>query len=104
MADGGGVDGGRGGGVWFARGALLPAVSHWLDVGQRPQPADAIMLLTGNAETRAFAAAALYKGGWAPRILVSTVAAAPQRDQIALLPEHEVNLASYRLAACRERT
>ncbi len=79
-------------GLWFARGALLPAVAHWLDVGQRPQPADAIMLLTGGAETRAFAAAALCKCGWAPRILVSTVAAAPQPEETAMLPEHEVNV------------
>ena len=34
----------------------------------------------------------LYKGDWAPRILVSTVAAAPQAEQTTMLPEHEVNL------------
>ena len=85
-------------GLWLARGALLPAVAHWLDVGQRPQPADAIMLLTGEAETRAFAAAALYKAGWAPRIFVSTVARHPQAEQTAMLREHEVNLRV--LSAC----
>ena len=85
-------------GLWLARGTLLPAVAHWLDVGQRPQPADAIMLLTGEAETRAFAAAALYKAGWAPRIFVSTVARHPEAEQTAMLREHEVNLRV--LSAC----
>ena len=51
-------------GLYLARAAILPAVASWLDVGEPPQPADAIMLLNGDAETRAFAAAALWKAGW----------------------------------------
>ena len=51
-------------GLYLARAVILPAVASWLDVGEPPQPADAIMLLTGDAETRPFAAAALWKAGW----------------------------------------
>ena len=42
--------------------------------------------------TRAFAAAALWKAGWAPRILVTTVAPDPHGQQTAVPPEHEINL------------
>jgi uncharacterized SAM-binding protein YcdF (DUF218 family) len=83
--------------LYLARGTLLPAAAAWLDVGRPPQSADAIMLLTGDAETRAFAAAALYKAGWAPRIVLSTVANRPPPqdplDEQSKLPrEHEINL------------
>ena len=39
-------------GLYLARAAILPAVASWLDVGEPPQRADAIMLLTGDAEKR----------------------------------------------------
>ena len=79
-------------GLYLGRGAVLPRVAGWLDVGTPPEHADAIMLLTGEAETRAFAAAALWKAGWAPRILVSTVARDPQHERTSVPPEHEINL------------
>lgn len=72
-------------------GAVLPWVARWLDVGA-PQGADAIMLLTGDAETRPFAAAALWKAGWAPRILISTVARDPQHERTSIPADDELNL------------
>ena len=54
---------------WFARGAILPAAGRWLNVGGLPERADFVMLLTGDENTRPFAAAALVKTGWAPRLL-----------------------------------
>ncbi len=80
------------GGLYLGRGAVLPRLAGWLDVGQPPAQADAIMLLNGEAETRAFAAAALWKAGWAPRILLSTVGADPQRENTTVPTEHEINL------------
>ena len=50
---------------------------RWLDVGGPPQKADAVVLLNGSLDTRPFVAAALVHGGWAPKILLNTVAAHP---------------------------
>jgi uncharacterized SAM-binding protein YcdF (DUF218 family) len=77
-------------GLYLTRAAVLPAVASWLDVGQPPQRADAIMLLTGDVETRPFAAAVLWKAGWAPRVLVTMVASRPEKEFVP--PEHELNL------------
>jgi uncharacterized SAM-binding protein YcdF (DUF218 family) len=79
-------------GLYLRRGAVLAWVAHWLEVGGPPERAEVILLLNGEAETRAFAAAALWKAGWAPRILVSTVAHDPQHEQTGVPPEHELNL------------
>jgi uncharacterized SAM-binding protein YcdF (DUF218 family) len=85
-------------GLYLGRAALLPRLASWLDVGRPPKPADVIMLLNGEAETRAMAAAALWKAGWAPRILLTTVADDPQRGRSTVPLEHEINLRV--LAAC----
>ena len=85
-------------GLYLGRAVELPRLASWLDVGRPPKPADAIMLLNGEAETRAIAAAALWKAGWAPRILLTTVADDPQRGQTTVPLEHEINLRV--LAAC----
>ncbi len=68
------------------RGSLAGSTSA------RPRGADAIMLLTGDAETRPFAAAALWKAGWAPRILISTVARDPQHERTSIPADDELNL------------
>jgi uncharacterized SAM-binding protein YcdF (DUF218 family) len=79
-------------GLYLGRSAWLPRVGSWLDVGRPPEHADAIVLLTGEAETRAFAAAALWKAGWAPRILVTAVAVDPHSRHAPVPPEHKINL------------
>lgn len=58
-------------GAWLARAPLLRAAGGWLDVGETPRPADLVMLLPGDPNTRAFAAAALVKTGYAPRAVTS---------------------------------
>jgi uncharacterized SAM-binding protein YcdF (DUF218 family) len=78
-------------GCFLARGKLLPSLASWLDVGGPPQTADDIVLLTGDADTRAFVAASLYKAGWAPRVLLSTVAAGYSQERRSILAEHEIN-------------
>ena len=55
----------------------LPLLAHWLDVGGPPQKADAVVLLNGSYDTRPLVAAALVHGGWAPKVVLSTVADHP---------------------------
>ncbi|MFA5912550.1 MAG: YdcF family protein [Burkholderiales bacterium] len=63
--------------------AGLYYVADWLSAGDRPQKADAILVL-GGGYARPFEAADLYREGYAPRIYVS----APFReDQYRLLDE-----------------
>ena len=44
-------------------GWWLPAAGRWLDVGEAPRPADYCLVLSGDFESRPFAAAALYSKG-----------------------------------------
>ncbi len=58
--------------AWAARFSILAAMGRWLDVAQRPRPAEYVMVLTGDGDTRPFAAAALIKAGlgdrpWSPK-------------------------------------
>jgi uncharacterized SAM-binding protein YcdF (DUF218 family) len=77
-------------GCHAARGVILPALGTWLDVGERPRPADFLMVLTGDENSRPFAAAALMHAGYARKTLIAeaeTSAAAkdgiiPPADQI----------------------
>jgi uncharacterized SAM-binding protein YcdF (DUF218 family) len=50
---------------------VLPVAFEWLDVGEEPQPADAVFVLLGNADVRPFVAAAIYRAGLVPRVLVA---------------------------------
>ncbi len=59
-----------GGGALTTRDSLLPALARWWIVDERPEPADAIMVLGGNIGVRGVAAARLFKSGIAPRILI----------------------------------
>lgn len=70
----------------------LPWVARWLDVGSPPQKADAVVMLTGGLNTRPFVAAALVHGGWAPKILLNTVAAHPSEISGAIPPFFEIYL------------
>ena len=58
-----------------AAAALAYAVSragYWLEApGQAPAPADAIIILGGNDGDRALRALALYRDGYAPRIVLT---------------------------------
>ena len=72
--------------------ALLSVAGRWLDVGGKPQRADAVVLLNGSYNTRPFVAAALVRGGWAPKVLLSTVALHALEADGALPPSHEIAL------------
>jgi uncharacterized SAM-binding protein YcdF (DUF218 family) len=61
-------------GIYLARGQLLPLAARWLDVGERPRPADYAMVLGGGVNSRPFLGAALYRAGIVHKILVSHTA------------------------------
>jgi uncharacterized SAM-binding protein YcdF (DUF218 family) len=50
---------------------VLRSVGTWLRVEERLEPADAIVILAGGTPRREATAAALWKEGWAPRIIIS---------------------------------
>ncbi len=68
----------------------LPLLARWLDVGGPPRKADAAVLLGGGLNTRPFVAAALVRGGWAPKILLNTFAAHPNELDGTLPSSFEV--------------
>jgi len=55
----------------LAHRPLLRAAGQALVVDDRPERADAIVVVAGSTPSREAAAAALFRAGWAPRILVS---------------------------------
>jgi uncharacterized SAM-binding protein YcdF (DUF218 family) len=62
---------------WTARGWIMTTIGEWLDVGVSPQRADYAMILTGDENTRPFAAAALVRAGWVRQALASRVKPLP---------------------------
>lgn len=86
--------------VWFAlalsavalylgRDWLLPQVSGFLDVSERPHAVDYVMVLGGGDETRPFVAAALYGASLAKGVIVPSVERAPEVED-GLYPPEEV--------------
>jgi uncharacterized SAM-binding protein YcdF (DUF218 family) len=78
--------------VFAMRPQTLPLLARWLDVGGPPQKADVVVLLNGSLNTRPFVAAALVHGGWAPKILLNTVAPHPSQVSGVVPPFCEMNL------------
>jgi uncharacterized SAM-binding protein YcdF (DUF218 family) len=70
---------------------LLLAMAQWLDVGVRPQQADYVMVLNGGEGSRPFAAAALFKAGLAPHVLVAKTYITPKAADGLVPPYHELN-------------
>lgn len=66
----------------FRSPILRSAASLWI-INDPLQHADAIVLLGGGLETRPFAAARLYRDGYAPRILITCPKASPT-DEMGL--------------------
>jgi uncharacterized SAM-binding protein YcdF (DUF218 family) len=50
--------------LYFTSGWWLPAAGRWLDVGETPRQSDYCLILSGDYESRPFAAAALYRRGF----------------------------------------
>jgi uncharacterized SAM-binding protein YcdF (DUF218 family) len=77
-------------GLYAARSRLLPPLGRWLDVGYPPRPADYVIVLCGEENTRPFVAAALVKVGLAQKVLVAHVKASPDVEDGILPPAHEI--------------
>jgi uncharacterized SAM-binding protein YcdF (DUF218 family) len=60
--------------AWMARAAILRDVAELWVVSDPLDRADAIVVLGGRIDLRPFAAADLYRRGFAPRVLISNVA------------------------------
>jgi len=70
---------------------LLTFAGHWLDVGEPlVTPVDGVMVLGGEANTRPFLAAAIYRAGFARSVLVPEGIAPPAESEDALPAEHQV--------------
>jgi uncharacterized SAM-binding protein YcdF (DUF218 family) len=52
-------------------GAVLRSMGAWLRVEDRLEHADAIVVLAGGTPRREATAAALWREGWAPRVIIS---------------------------------
>jgi uncharacterized SAM-binding protein YcdF (DUF218 family) len=55
---------------WMLRAPILTGIARLLTVHDRLEKADAIFVFGGDPDVRPFAAARLYREGWAPRVLV----------------------------------
>lgn len=76
--------------LYFTRTWTLPLAAAWLDVGQRPQPAEYVVVLGGDVNSRPLVAAALVRAGLARVVLVSDVAHLPDAPPRLFPPEEEL--------------
>ena len=77
--------------LYLLRVPILSGLAHWLNVDAQPVHADAIFLLNGEENTRPLHAAALWRDGYAPRIVV---AHANEGPAIGLVRENVTDLAT----------
>jgi|HubBroStandDraft_6_1064221.scaffolds.fasta_scaffold353445_2 uncharacterized SAM-binding protein YcdF (DUF218 family) len=77
---------------WQEREPVLQRIGSWWVVSDELAPADAIVVLGGEVNVRPFAAAELYRGGYASKILVSNVKFG-RGERLDFLPSHtQLNL------------
>jgi len=72
-------------GVWLQRAALLQGAAELWTVSDTVTRSDAVVVLGGGADMRAFVAAELYKTGLVTRVLVSQVAT-NRSDRLLAIP------------------
>jgi uncharacterized SAM-binding protein YcdF (DUF218 family) len=75
--------------VWHR--AVLTSMAAWLDVGEKPQRCDLVLLLNGDYNTRPFVAAALVKGRWAPRVAFAKCKRSPAEIDGSIPLNEEMN-------------
>jgi uncharacterized SAM-binding protein YcdF (DUF218 family) len=76
--------------AWLARAPLLTALARAWIIDDKPQKADAIVVLGGGVESRPFAAAQLYNEGFAPAVLIMDVSLSPTEELGIKDPERDV--------------
>lgn len=73
--------------IWLAHAPLLTRIAEWWVVSDDLAHADAIVVLGGDLEVRPFAAAVLYKHGFADKVLLSNVQMG-RAERLGLIPSH----------------
>jgi uncharacterized SAM-binding protein YcdF (DUF218 family) len=73
--------------AWQEREPILQHVGAWWVVSDELTHADAVVVLGGDLDVRPFAAAALYKRGFASKILVANVRMG-RAERLGLIPSH----------------
>jgi uncharacterized SAM-binding protein YcdF (DUF218 family) len=63
--------------AWALRAPVLTAAARFLTVRDPLRKADAIFVFGGDPDIRPFAAAELYRQGWAPRVLIPGMETGP---------------------------
>jgi uncharacterized SAM-binding protein YcdF (DUF218 family) len=76
--------------AYILRAPLLTAFARAWIVDEKPVPADAIVVLGGGLECRPYAAAKLFKEGYAPKILIMDVAMSPTEQAGLKEPERDL--------------
>src|SRR5262249_34082976 len=71
-------------GAWTARASILRGLADWWVISDPLDRADGVVVLGGRSDVRPFAAADLYKRGFAPRILIANVRRYPLEAQLLL--------------------
>lgn len=74
--------------LYLAREPLLVAAARALTIDDAEAPADYLVVLGGGAETRPFTAAALYRNGVAPKVLIFEHKTDRMTD-LGLAPTHD---------------
>jgi uncharacterized SAM-binding protein YcdF (DUF218 family) len=73
--------------VWIEHATILRQLAGWWAVSDDLVHADAVVVLGGDLEVRPFAAAALYKHGFADKVLVSNVFMG-KAERLGMIPSH----------------
>jgi uncharacterized SAM-binding protein YcdF (DUF218 family) len=69
---------------------LLPLAGGYLDASTPPHAVDDVLVLGGGADTRPFAAAALYKAGLTKQVLLPTVKPSPESADGLAPVDHDI--------------
>ena len=75
------------GAAWLEHEPILRHIAGWWDVSDELAHADAIVVLGGDIDVRPFAAAALYKQGYAAKILLSNIQSG-KAERLGLIPSN----------------
>jgi uncharacterized SAM-binding protein YcdF (DUF218 family) len=73
--------------AWLEHEPILRHIAGWWAVSDELAHADAIVVLGGDIDVRPFAAAALYKQGYAAKILVSNIQSG-KAERLGLVPSN----------------
>lgn len=73
--------------AWIEHATILRQLAGWWTVSDSLRHADAVVVLGGDLDVRPFAAAALYKRGFADKVLVSNVSMG-RAERLGLIPSH----------------